>query len=650
MAESRLIQKQLAGKEDLLLGIGTVKQGRASGIKTITKLNATHFGGVLVVDTINDLNSLDKNQLDEQVVFVKETGATYSYNGTSWVVKITIATVENIEDLATYTGSDTVIVKDINRGGTFVSKTEVDIDPNTGSVYTVNGGTVFAKLGGGFWVRQFSGAVNVKWFGAKGDGVTDDTLAIQNALNIFGYIADTNYPTKRRSIVFPNGVYKVTSINVLKYTDVLFDGAILKPFNPLQTLDYLIAFYGFSTITNLVIDMDYSISYGCAVYTRGRYNTFNVPIVWRAKLAYIVGDPAWENPLLSHLGDSENIWNGGECNWCLNVMEAYGINTLIHLTGGIKLYSYKWTMDECDSRKSDWEARPEWIIKNHGTMIYISNAFIGNFSSAVSCIIAKFQEANTIALPEYINTYGAVILNNTHIETGAFFSCENVPGKNAYTSDTYILNMSGCHGYVSGGNSGYYIDLSALSSQKASINKCNFYGNTVSLRAIYAYHVIVDYDISSFNGATKTAFLIRKIFNKSNALLLSANSSGQSLSTMTNLVFSNFNQADYSNSFLGSWYNSSVGEFIADTDLYNVELDLSLDLNGEPVTGTDIQVYVNNYIPNGMVYASIDKIIKCTFNIPFVEKGQVITVKARSHDNLSLSTTSLNNLRITANV
>ena len=195
MAESRLIQKQLAGKEDLLLGIGTVSQARATGVKTITKLNATHFGGVLVVDTINDLNSLDKNQLDEQVVFVKETGYTYIYNGTSWVNK---TVVENIEELETYAGSGLVIVKDINRGGTFVSKTETDIDPNTGSVYTVNDGTVFAKLGGGFWVRQYSGAVNVKWFGAVGDGVTDDTIVL-SVMSLFS------------NIYIPSGTYNIMS-------------------------------------------------------------------------------------------------------------------------------------------------------------------------------------------------------------------------------------------------------------------------------------------------------------------------------------------------------------------------------------------------------------------------------------------------------
>lgn len=35
--------------------------------------------------------------------------------------------------------------------------------------------------GSGCWVRQYDGAVNVKWFGAKGDGITDDTKAIQKA-------------------------------------------------------------------------------------------------------------------------------------------------------------------------------------------------------------------------------------------------------------------------------------------------------------------------------------------------------------------------------------------------------------------------------------------------------------------------------------
>lgn len=100
--------------------------------------------------------------------------------------------LNTIEDLATYNGTGLVMVKDINRGGIFVSKTAIEINPNTGSLYLANDGTVFAKSGGGFWVRHYSGAVNVKWFGAKGDwnGITgtDDTVAFSKALLIGGIL------------------------------------------------------------------------------------------------------------------------------------------------------------------------------------------------------------------------------------------------------------------------------------------------------------------------------------------------------------------------------------------------------------------------------------------------------------------------------
>lgn len=61
------------------------------------------------------------------------------------------------------------------------------------STATANGGTVIAPDAGGTgrWRRIYSGALNVKWFGAKGDGSTDDTAAIQLALDLN---ADTEFP------------------------------------------------------------------------------------------------------------------------------------------------------------------------------------------------------------------------------------------------------------------------------------------------------------------------------------------------------------------------------------------------------------------------------------------------------------------------
>jgi hypothetical protein len=82
-----------------------------------------------------------------------------------------------------------------------------------------NGGTVIVTAGGKRYKRVFDGAVNVLWFGAKGDGVTDDTTAIQAAA--------TAAAGKR--LLFPSGTYKITApVGLSSNTEVfLYAGAIV---------------------------------------------------------------------------------------------------------------------------------------------------------------------------------------------------------------------------------------------------------------------------------------------------------------------------------------------------------------------------------------------------------------------------------------
>jgi len=87
------------------------------------------------------------------------------------------------------------IVDRFQEGWFFYDPNDFESEDNIGTVIVSNSGARFK--------RKFSGAVNVKWFGAVGDGTTDDTLAIQNALRWRG------------AVEFPKAEYVVTDTIML---------------------------------------------------------------------------------------------------------------------------------------------------------------------------------------------------------------------------------------------------------------------------------------------------------------------------------------------------------------------------------------------------------------------------------------------------
>lgn len=90
-----------------------------------------------------------------------------------------------------------------------------------------NAGTILVDVIGRRWKRAFTGAVNVKWFGATGDGTTDDTAAIQAAFNVVKAF------TRGGSLYIPRGRYSLTHLDFSNATSdytrgirVYGDGAI----------------------------------------------------------------------------------------------------------------------------------------------------------------------------------------------------------------------------------------------------------------------------------------------------------------------------------------------------------------------------------------------------------------------------------------
>lgn len=81
------------------------------------------------------------------------------------------------------------------------------------STIATNGGTIISANGTGFWIKLLNATVSVKEFGAKGDGITDDTIFIQNAAK---YVSEYNM-----NLFFPPASYLIGA-------DITFDGLTTK--------------------------------------------------------------------------------------------------------------------------------------------------------------------------------------------------------------------------------------------------------------------------------------------------------------------------------------------------------------------------------------------------------------------------------------
>jgi len=78
--------KQLAGTEDLTIGLGQVVQPRKSGTKNITKVNVSELNGIYTVNTVAEFNAIDYTKLGNiKIVHIVETNQSFRHDGTQWI-------------------------------------------------------------------------------------------------------------------------------------------------------------------------------------------------------------------------------------------------------------------------------------------------------------------------------------------------------------------------------------------------------------------------------------------------------------------------------------------------------------------------------------------------------------------------------------
>jgi hypothetical protein len=156
-------------------------------------------GGNTIYLDDDDNQTLDTLSLSGSTLYVsvEEDGVpakTVDLSGL--VVSADVVTLADSAALKAYTGdAQGVLLKQFGREGVFVrSSTTL---PHDGFI-------VFTDGSSRKWKRAFNGPLNVKWFGAKGDGVTDDQWAIQAAID-YSIYTDTTI----KQVYIPSGEYVI---------------------------------------------------------------------------------------------------------------------------------------------------------------------------------------------------------------------------------------------------------------------------------------------------------------------------------------------------------------------------------------------------------------------------------------------------------
>lgn len=122
------------------------------------------------------------------------------------VALVVAAQLQSYSTLRAYRGSsDKVQIRDNLTFGTFYK----DINDTTS---LDNGGTVLVDILGRRWKRIYKDSVDVRWFGAKGDGVTDDTSSFSSAKDFLGSIGGGICSVPFGTYVLSNFIIDVESV------------------------------------------------------------------------------------------------------------------------------------------------------------------------------------------------------------------------------------------------------------------------------------------------------------------------------------------------------------------------------------------------------------------------------------------------------
>ena len=312
--------------------------------------------------------------------------------------------------------------------------------------------------------EKFLEKVSVKDFGAIGDGTTDDTVAIQNALDYaistskYLEIVDGNFLVSNVVIDgVANGLCIFGSGSLIGKTTGTYESVLTIK----NSVDIVIT-------GRLGVSASYNTGYDCAiaVYQEGAGATsllmFDNVVVGNAKIGWKFGKLTEPNVVLSEI-----TIKGGYTYGCPQCVQALGGETVINFIGTI-------LNSNTGSGTGAWLSLPRIVIQSQGAYVGVTTGemlLVDNTTGAAVVI-------DPIAYPGIGNIYGSVVCNQVLMESASqYLVIRNLDSLTPIISGgaTRFTNCSGYHA----GNFAAMVTITALYAGIVSFLNNNFYAGSV---------------------------------------------------------------------------------------------------------------------------------------------------------------------------
>jgi len=259
---------------------------------------------------------------------------------------VTIATYDNVPGVASSADLAAFIANlanasDPTKGDALVGFRQSNANGNLAN--SVNR-TVHTKL------QEF---ISIKDFGAVGDGVTNDTDAIQNALS----------QAFKKTVIFPSGQYLINSLEVTQqFTTIFSEGAELVLNSAGAYTHALKLSTNFLTITGaLIFNGGLYSNYDSTLWVKGGYGRYDNITFRECKLAIRIGENGVNQASLSEMAFGKCVTNG-----CRNAIEMYGLFSVANFTDCILV----------GGENAAWNGQDVTTIKNYGGRIFAENCYL----------------------------------------------------------------------------------------------------------------------------------------------------------------------------------------------------------------------------------------------------------------------------------